>query len=175
MFVEVGQAILPAAVPSFRRRFGCSYATCVGPADSPPRGGFVCIVGAGRFFHSFPGGPPNSLVLAKDFPQAGPACVHDVTHDTRPPCPTVPGRFPRTPSQRTQDRHGRPRLVIVIGSPCCWISSSKARHFALNSVALTTRVCMIFIIIITTEIVYRAYSYRKASIGSTRAARRAGA
>jgi RecA DNA recombination protein len=37
---------------------------------------------------------------------------------------------------------GRPRLVIVIGSPRCSISSRNARHLALNSEALTTLVFM---------------------------------
>src|SRR5271170_5900944 len=34
---------------------------------------------------------------------------------------------------------GRPRRVMVMGPPRCSISSRKARHLALNSVALTTR------------------------------------
>src|ERR1700675_23309 len=37
---------------------------------------------------------------------------------------------------------GTPRLVIVIGSARSSISSRRARHVALNSVALTTRVFM---------------------------------
>jgi hypothetical protein len=37
---------------------------------------------------------------------------------------------------------GRPRLVTVIVPPCSSISSSSARHFALNSVAPMTRDCI---------------------------------
>src|SRR5260370_42082483 len=35
---------------------------------------------------------------------------------------------------------GKPLRVIAMGSPRCWISERNARHLALNSVALTTRV-----------------------------------
>jgi hypothetical protein len=45
---------------------------------------------------------------------------------------------------------GRPRRVMVIGPPLCSISSSNARHLALNSVALTTRVFIVLITMITT-------------------------
>src|SRR5205807_4888455 len=41
---------------------------------------------------------------------------------------------------------GRPRRVMVIGSPDCSISPRQAKHLALNSEALKTRSFMIFMI-----------------------------
>jgi hypothetical protein len=39
----------------------------------------------------------NSLIRAKNVPQAGRVGVHNITYDTRLSGPTVPGRFPGTP------------------------------------------------------------------------------
>ena len=47
------------------------------------------------------------------------------------------GRF-TGPSTAT----GRPRFVMVIGSPSCSISLKQAKHLALNSEALRTRLFM---------------------------------